>query len=246
MVYRFLTPKKETPLFQLDPRIKFLTSSIIGLYAIFTSNFKVLILLFLLIFFINFLGKLLIEWLKMLKSFTTLIFLIFIVEVVHIYLLGEYFSLKVLMEKPATLTLKFIILVSAFTFFYLSTSPEAFTTSIQQLKFIPYSFSLTLTIALRFIPILAYEFQEVYDAQRSRGVELEKGSIILRIRKMASMLTPLMVKAIRKSFEVAETLETRCYGLKKPKTSIYISRVGKWDLTLICGVILVLALTFYV
>ncbi|RLI01102.1 hypothetical protein DRO30_04670, partial [Candidatus Bathyarchaeota archaeon] len=87
MVYRFLTPKRETPLFQLDPRIKFLTSSIIGLYAIFTSNFKVLILLFLLIFLINFLGKLLIEWLKMLKSFTTLIFLIFIVEVVHIYFL---------------------------------------------------------------------------------------------------------------------------------------------------------------
>ncbi|MGP3668137.1 MAG: energy-coupling factor transporter transmembrane component T family protein [Candidatus Bathyarchaeota archaeon] len=246
MVYKLLTPKRESPLFQLDPRAKFLTSSVIGLYAIFTSNFKVLILLFLLIFMINFLGKLLIEWLKMLKSFAILISLIFIVEVLHVYFSGEYVSLKILMESPVTLTLKFIILISAFTFFYLSTPPEAFTTSIQQVKFIPYSFSLALTIALRFIPILTYEFQEVYEAQRSRGVELEKGNIVLRVKNMASMLTPLMVKAVKKSFEVAEALEVRCYGVKKPKANIYVSRFGKVDLLFICGVILALTSTFYV
>ena len=91
---------------------------------------------------------------------------------------------------------------------------------VQQAR-IPYDFCFAFTTAVRFVPVLADEAQNIMDAQRSRGLELDKGSFLSRVRKYIPILIPLIVGAIRRSLEMAEAMESRAFGAKDKRTNLY-------------------------
>lgn len=70
---------------------------------------------------------------------------------------------------------------------------------------------LMLSLALRFIPIVSEEFSRVQLAQRSRGVDFERGGLIERVRSWASVLTPLVVSLFRRADRLGESMTARCY-----------------------------------
>lgn len=71
---------------------------------------------------------------------------------------------------------------------------------------------LVLSLALRFIPIVAEEYQRIQLSQRSRGVRFDEGSIVQRVRVWASVLTPLLVGLFRRADRLAESMAARCYA----------------------------------
>lgn len=71
---------------------------------------------------------------------------------------------------------------------------------------------LVLSLALRFIPIVAEEYGRIQMAQRSRGVRFDEGSLIERVRVWASVLTPLVVGLFRRADCLAESMASRCYA----------------------------------
>jgi energy-coupling factor transport system permease protein len=71
------------------------------------------------------------------------------------------------------------------------------------------------------------------DAQKARGLELERGSFLKRIRNYIPVLIPLIVSAIRRSLELAEAMESRAWGSTKKRTNLYVLRMHKGDLILI-------------
>jgi len=56
------------------------------------------------------------------------------------------------------------------------------------------------------------------DAQKARGLEMEKGNFLKRIRNYVPVLIPLIVSAIRRSLELAEAMESRAWGATKKRT----------------------------
>jgi energy-coupling factor transport system permease protein len=84
------------------------------------------------------------------------------------------------------------------------------------------------------------------DAQKSRGLELERGNFLKRIRNFIPILIPLIVGAIRRSLELAEAMESRAFGAKKERTSLYILKMKKNDWTALGIGFLVLILSIYV
>lgn len=70
---------------------------------------------------------------------------------------------------------------------------------------------LVLSLALRFIPIVAEEYQRIHLAQRSRGVRFDEGPLVKRVRVWASVLTPLVVSLFRRADRLAESMAARCY-----------------------------------
>ncbi|MBR2281086.1 MAG: energy-coupling factor transporter transmembrane protein EcfT [Spirochaetales bacterium] len=72
-----------------------------------------------------------------------------------------------------------------------------------------------LSIALRFIPILADEARHVMDAQKARGADLGKGSILNRARALAPVLVPMFVSAFRRADTLSIAMESRLYGSGK-------------------------------
>jgi energy-coupling factor transport system permease protein len=71
------------------------------------------------------------------------------------------------------------------------------------------------------------------DAQKARGLELERGNFLKRIKNYIPILIPLIVSAIRRSLELAEAMESRAWGATKNRTNLYVLKMHKGDIVLI-------------
>jgi len=71
---------------------------------------------------------------------------------------------------------------------------------------------------------------QIIDAQKSRGLELEKGNPIIRIKKFIPILVPLIINEVIRSGELAEAMESRGYGISKNPTSLYSLKLINQDL----------------
>ena len=56
--------------------------------------------------------------------------------------------------------------------------------------------ALMLSIALRFVPTLMDETTKIMNAQRSRGVNFDEGSLWHRAKMLVPLLLPLFVSAL--------------------------------------------------
>jgi energy-coupling factor transport system permease protein len=149
------------------------------------------------------------------------------------------------LERTVALTLRFIVLVESFSVFFLTTSPDHLGLALEQTH-VPYEFVFAFTTAVRFVPVLAEEAQTIMDAQKARGLELERGNFMKRIRNYIPILIPLIVSAIRRSLELAEAMESRAWGATEKRTNLYVLRMHKGDIILIAFIILMLTVTVYV
>lgn len=71
--------------------------------------------------------------------------------------------------------------------------------------------AMTVSIALRFIPLTAEELVRIRDAQRARGVDFAQGSVPVRVRRWLSVLAPLVVALFRRADDLAQAMAERCY-----------------------------------
>ncbi len=68
----------------------------------------------------------------------------------------------------------------------------------------------TISIALRFIPILSAEAGQVMDAQRARGADFGRG--LRRSMALMPLLVPMFVSAFRKADSLSVAMDSRLYG----------------------------------
>ncbi len=185
------------------------------------------------------------EWMNSIRGGMTLIVIIFATNVIVGYVSNGYVLTSSLVIYSASLAFRFIVLMSSFSIFFLTTSPDDLSLALQQ-SHIPYEFCFAFTTAIRFVPVLATEAQTIMDAQKSRGLELEKGNFLRRIRNFIPILIPLIVGAIRRSLELAEAMESRAFGAKKERTSLYVLRIRRSDWATIGIGAAILAAALYV
>jgi len=106
-----------------------------------------------------------------------------------------------------------------------------------------YEYGLTIAIAFRYIPTIAGVAFTIMDAQKARGLELERGSLFEKIKKYIPILTPLIISSIKMSSELAIAIESRSFG-KGKRTTLHELTMGVKDyLTLALSV---LFLAFFV
>ncbi len=77
---------------------------------------------------------------------------------------------------------------------------------------LPYTWSLTLALALRYIPTIAGLYEQVADAQRARGLDLDSGSLWRRLQARQPILVAMLISALRTSQGLAWSLEARGLG----------------------------------
>ena len=78
--------------------------------------------------------------------------------------------------------------------------------------------SMTISIALRFIPTLLEDATRVMKAQSSRGVDFAHGHLWRRITGLTSLVIPLFVSSFLRSEELANAMECRGYDPRLPRT----------------------------
>lgn len=80
--------------------------------------------------------------------------------------------------------------------------------------------AMMMSIALRFIPILAEESDKIKKAQMARGADFEEGGIIRRAKGLIPLLVPLFVSAFRRANDLALAMEARCYRGGEGRTKL--------------------------
>ena len=233
-----------SPIHNLDPRMKF--SYVIAIFIaaiLFGSIIPLLALFFMQIPFVL-LARVQKQWIRSLRGAAFLALFIFLVNIAGNFFTHNYTVTAADLEGAAAMTLRFVVLVESFSVFFLTTSPDHLGLALEQSR-VPYEFAFAFTTAVRFVPVLAEEAQTIMDAQKARGLELEKGNFMKRIRNYVPVLIPLIVSAIRRSLELAEAMESRAWGATKKRTNLYALKLHKGDWTLLAIIIGILALTIY-
>lgn len=240
----------------LDPRVKFFFVCILFVMAIMFTQLLALAVLFFIPLPFVFMARVNRQWLRSLRGAALLAVFIFATNFIIGYFYPsssipnvdgaidtpiEYFAL---FERAAAMTLRFIVLIASFSVFFLTTSPDHLGLALQQ-SHVPYEFCFAFTTAVRFVPVLADEAQTIMDAQKARGLELESGNLIKRIRNYIPILIPLIVNAIRRSLELAEAMESRAWGASDKRTNLYKLNLKRADIILVIITVLMLILALY-
>src|SRR3989449_1509981 len=241
--FKFSTLK--TPVHLLDPRTKFLIVMAVLVPALLFANIYVMIALLLSQLPLLLVGKVARRWALSLRAGVFLSALIFVVNLFT----GSYLS-------AIALTLRFLVLLTSFSLFFMTTSPDDLGLALDKIGAVrwlsrrwlgyPNALSFTFTTAVRLVPTLAVDAQTVVDAQRSRGLELDKGNLLKRGRDYIPNLIPLLLIAIRRSLELAEALESRGFPGKEGRTSLFQLKLRPADYVIIVLCLFVIGVSFWI
>ncbi|MEM2047883.1 MAG: energy-coupling factor transporter transmembrane component T [Candidatus Jordarchaeales archaeon] len=234
-----------SPIHSLDPRIKFFYVCSIFVVAIIFWELLPLIILFLVQIPFVLLARVQKQWLRSLRGAAFLAAIIFGSNLIIRFIYAGYVLMLPDIEYASAMTLRFVVLVESFSIFFLTTSPDHLGLALEQ-SHVPYEFCFAFTTAVRFVPVLADEAQTIMDAQKARGLELEKGSFLKRIRNYIPSLIPLIISAIRRSLELAEAMESRAWGAIKKRTNLYVLKIRRGDYLLILTSVLIVVVGVYV
>jgi energy-coupling factor transport system permease protein len=185
------------------------------------------------------------EWLKSLRGMTLLSVIIFASNLFFNISASNWVITYNALISATAITFRFIILVTSFSIFFLTTSPDDLSLALEK-SHVPYDICFAFTSAIRFIPVLANEAQTILDAQRSRGLELDKGNLVARVRNYVPVLVPLIIGAIRRSLELADAMEVKAFNAKEKRTSLISLEMGSKDYIVLIASVACLILIIYV
>lgn len=181
-----------------------------------------------------------------LKSIRPVLFLVLFMAILNIFLyqkgepLLEYGFIYVTDEAlifASLLALRLIFLVIISSVLTFTTTPVAITDGIESLlkpltwiKIPVHVFALTMSITLRFIPILSEETSKIINAQKARGGDFESGNIFKRVKSLIPILIPLLVGSFRHAQELSQAMDARCYNGSKGRTKFKKLHFSFYDL----------------
>ncbi|MDJ0269574.1 MAG: energy-coupling factor transporter transmembrane protein EcfT [Aigarchaeota archaeon] len=200
---------------KLDPRAKLLTSLLILITAFMYTDVVIISILLFLEYVLIRVAGVSGMWLKTLRGALPLATIIFVIT--FFTRMTDKGITFITFYESFAFAYRLVVFLSSFSLFFLTTTPEEITLTLTKLR-IPYQYTFAFVSAIRFTPVLAEEMQSIMDAQRARGLELDKGGFLQRIRKMIPVLVPLLVNVLRRSYELAEAMEVKCFGVSKNRT----------------------------
>ncbi len=232
----FIFRKVESPFHRLDPRVKLLVSLeffSISLTAFSMTQLAIVIGTMLMVAGISRILRRVGRTLVFSAGFSAFIFVINIIARQSLFTSAIY-------------SVRFLAIIISTSLFFITTSPDELEQVMKWMR-LPRDVVFAFVTAVRFIPVMMLDALQIMDAQKSRGLEIEKGNIIRRVRNMVPVLVPLVVNSVIRSGELAEAMESRAYGAIPKPTSLYRYGARRKDkLVVIVSLILfVVALYFY-
>lgn len=229
---------------RLDPRVKLLISTTLLITALLYSEITVTSIVIAAEAILSEVSGTIRRWIKTVYGAAPLVILVFAMNyLVWALQEGAYYDPAILYRSFAA-SYRLVAFLASFSIFFLTTTPEELGMTLSKLK-IPYMYSFAFISAIRFTPVLAEELQSIMDAQRSRGLELDKGGPISRIRRYIPILVPLIVNVLRRSYDLAEAMEVKCFGASRKRTFLKELKMKPRDYIASAAVVLGLGASIY-
>ena len=161
---------------------------------------------------------------------------------VVIFVLNFVFSRN--FETSLLYAARFVAIVVSTSLFFITASPDELEQVMKTFR-LPRDVVFAFVTAVRFIPVMFLDTIQIMDAQKSRGLELEKGNALKRVRNMIPVLIPLVVNSVVRSGELAEAMESRAYGAISKPTSLVEYKARAADKVVAVAAVVLFALAAY-
>ena len=143
---------------------------------------------------------------------------------------------------------RLMLMISVTTLLTATTKPLDLTLGIEWLlkpfeifKFPTHEIAMMVSIALRFIPTIIEETMRIMDAQKSRGVDFENGTLSQKMIAILSLIVPLFSVAFERAYELADAMEARGYVPGAERTRYHVLKFALRDFLFIFVCVALLA-----
>jgi len=109
---------------------------------------------------------------------------------------------------------------------------------------VPYELAFMVSLAIRFIPILAQEAKDAYTAIQLRGIEISELTLKKRFKLYSYMFMPVLSGVIHKAKELSTSLEARAFRAYPERTSFMKLKLIRRDY-LVISVSMIFTLTIF-
>ena len=116
------------------------------------------------------------------------------------------------------MTMKVICVVPVALLFIACTDPSEFAASLAMIG-VSYRAGYAVSLALRYIPDVQREYQNISQAQQARGIDLSgKDKLFTRLKNSVAILLPLVMSSLNRIETVSNAMELRGFGKEKKRT----------------------------
>lgn len=252
----------DSPVHRADARAKFIVMIVYIVTVIFADSFMQFALIALLLLAVVLLSR--VPPLKVLGSLKAIIVLAVVTFIFTVLLnkgngaeaetlyveFGPFCICGTGLMTGGFILCRIVLLVLGPTMVTLTTTPVDMADAIEfllaplKLFRVPvHAFGMIMSIALRMIPTLFEETSRVMNAQKARGACLDHGNVFKRIGALVPVLIPLFISAFKRSADLADAMESRCYNGGKGKTRMKVLRFKASDIIVM---LLSAALLFFI
>lgn len=225
----FIFRRVVSPFHQLDPRVKLLVSIELFTLSLLVGSIIDVIVALTGIFALAIVSKIVRRMSRTLSYTFLFAVMIFLINIA----VGYNWM------NSLVIAVRFIAIVGSTSIFFLTTPPDELELVMKWFR-LPRDLIFAFVTAVRFVPVLMMDALQIMDAQKSRGLELQKGNILYRFRRFIPILIPLIVDAVIRSGDLAEAMEARAYGAVKRPTSLF-----KIEMKLSDYIVVILSVTLF-
>ena len=139
-------------------------------------------------------------------------------RVEYAHLIGRYYITREQLFYQLNITIKYFAILPLALLFFVTTEPSEFAASLNKIG-VNYKIAYSVSLALRYIPSVVREYQEISQAQQARGVDISRNArLTTRVKGVVSILFPLIVTSIDRIDRIAGAMELRSFGKKTTRT----------------------------
>jgi len=227
----FVFRRVVSPFHKLDPRVKLLVGIEFFVLSLLVSTVPAIALVLAAILLVAAVAK------SLRRIGRTMAFSSFFAVFIFVV---NYFLVPGLLNA-ILYSFRFLAIISSTSLFFVTTSPDELEQIMKSMR-VPRDVVFAFVTAVRFIPVVMLDAFQIMDAQKSRGLEFERGNVVRRVRNMVPILIPLVVNSVIRSGELAEAMESRAYGSTPKPTSLYAMRTRWYDVAVALGSLFLLSI----
>ena len=94
---------------------------------------------------------------------------------------------------------------------------------------VPYKITFVISTALRFAPLLMEEVRSIIDAQKLRGLDIDKMNLIKRASVYSKVAVPLIIGALNKSMQLEIALQAKAFSGSSDRTYLHSIDMKTFD-----------------
>lgn len=216
----------------LNPLSKILCSFIFFLLILINNSLSFAFLITCFVLLIMIMTKIPFKiYFKAIKSIWILVFFLIIINLIFF----------ISWSNTVLIILRLILIVLYTSILTLTTPPteltyglECFLSPLRIFKLPVSKIALSLSLGLRFIPIVIDQANKIIKAQTCRGIDYTNSKISDKIIGVRSLILPMIIYSFKKSDELALSMELRLFNLESRRKNFRMNKWKFFDTYMVC------------